>query len=326
MKNKQPALIFFFFLLNTLVFANKQPEVSFYVEPSAGLTNGTIVENVWYVHTTTTPQTITLTPVAKESRLDWQLQNLPFIDFTFGMGFDKKVELTFSFYNTFTGAFGVMEDYDWLNPLKWPDDPPDELTNYSRHTNIIKNFTRVRFLAGYNFFLNKIPLSITPNFGIISQSFVFSGFGGYNKYKSNNREVNNFSDKDVITYKQCFFSPVLLLNTTFDIKYFTASLDLSASFIKKLDCYDTHHERSNYFNDRIENAWLLEACIKAFYKITQKNKIGIKANCEFIPDAYGFTYDSTVSFENLSKEPGTSSLGGTSRFLFSYALVYQHRF
>ena len=326
MKNKKSVLILAFLFLGALVFADNKPEISFYIEPSIGLINGTIVENVWYVHQVITPETITLTPVSKESRLDWQLQNAPYIDFTFGMSFDKRIELTFNLYDAFSGSHGVMEDYDWLNPIKWPNDPPDELTNYSWHTKIIHHFTRVNFLAGYNFNLNKVPLSITPNFGIIGESFVFSGFGGYYKYKSMGWTPTNFANTDVITYKQCFVAPVLLLNTTLDIKYCTASLDLSASYIKDLSCFDTHHEKGAFFNDRIKNAWLLQAGIKAFYKITEKNKIGIKANCEFIPDAYGLTYDSTTSFDDLSDDPGSNSLGGTSRFLFRYALVYQHRF
>ena len=282
--------------------------------PEIGFLNGKIIENVWNARVTQSGKTITYTPTTKMSRLDWQLDNSVFFGATTAFTFNDKINFDFSFKNAFAKTCGVMEDYDWLNISD-----PDYLSRYSCHTNNLDTFTQVDFTVGRIFYIGrKKSFSITPHFGFETQIINFSGTGGWRTYDTDNWKKINFSEGKVISYSQVFAAPVLKLCTDFNfLKYFETTLDLSAIFIEDLDCLDIHHLRSATFNDRIQDTWKLEGELGLFFKFLQMNKIGIKGNVSYIPESYGFTYSSYT--EN---KPDPSTMGGTSRFLWSYSFVY----
>ena len=103
-------------------------------------------------------------------------------------------------------------------------------------------------------------------------------------------------------------------------------LGLGISYIDKFDAYDIHEVRNEYFNDRIEKAWAFDADLKLYFKITGQHKLGLKATVNFIGDSYGFTYYSSSGKNNYSSTPSSGTLGGSSRFLWTYGLTYTFKF
>ena len=91
MKNKKLFLIPLILFFPIMIFA-KNVELSF--EPEFGGIYGTIFENVWYADSIFTQKTITTTPTAKESQLDWQLQNVPYIGAAVNLTFSEHYSLT----------------------------------------------------------------------------------------------------------------------------------------------------------------------------------------------------------------------------------------
>ena len=167
MKNKKLFLIPLILFFPIMIFA-KNVELSF--EPEFGGIYGTIFENVWYADSIFTQKTITTTPTAKESQLDWQLQNVPYIGAAVNLTFSEHYSFDFDLKTAFPGLAGIMEDYDWLNPIYWPSDPIDQLTNYSIHLMYLKHkvfiflgkvvihFTKVT--VGQKSFLQQVPQSL----------------------------------------------------------------------------------------------------------------------------------------------------------------------
>ena len=145
-------LLLIFFQINAFA---EQPQFSFSFTPQAGFLNGKIIENVWYANEKITPTSKIYTPADKMSRLDWYMENVPFVGAELDFLFNNKYSFLFSFKNAFAGDCGKMEDFDWLNPIDWPKDPADELTNYSKHTNILHNYTQATINFGRHFYLGK---------------------------------------------------------------------------------------------------------------------------------------------------------------------------
>ena len=325
MKKRRLVLIYyislFLFCFKTLAFCQDKANIS--ITPEIGFINGKIVENVWYAKGTITQNKITITPTDSMSRLDWQIKN----SFYFGLSFDLCIndflDFSFGFKNANSYNCGIMEDYDWLNPLYWPDDNKDEITNYSIHTNYLDNYLCFNFLFGLKYFLDKNKnISLTPRFGLEFENFSFAGIGGWKKYKSNNWAKEKFVNEKIITYSQTYFAPVLSLEADFNYaKHFETMLNINVLWIKKIDCIDHHPLKNIDYNDRIQNAWKFGANLCMYYKINQKHKVGIKGSVSYIPKAYGLTYSSTTD-----TTPDTSSLGGTSRFLWTYGFVYTFYF
>lgn len=328
MKNKVSIFAFISFLCVLFFQAQmycEESKLKVSIAPELGFLSGEIVENVWYVNSSENGSKTTLTPTTRMSRLDWQIENSFNWGFNTDFTFNNKYTFLFSIKNAISQNCGVMEDYDWLNPITrgWLNDPADELTNYSIHTNYMNNYTHINFMIGRIFYLGQNKnIGLTPLFGIDIENISMSGISGWYTYKKDNWKKFYFDDEKVISYSQSYAAPILLLNADFNFaRYFEVCLGLSAVWIKELDCIDLHHAKNTYYNDRIENAWNFGAELKFFFKIKERNKIGIKGGINYIPDAYGFTYNSKTD-----TMPDTTSLGGTSRLIWNYSLVYVFRF
>ena len=315
MKNKKTISTFLIILLSTFsVFAEVElTEFSF--APEAGFLNGKIIENVWNVQVSSTGNTLTFTPTTKMSRLDWKLENSFFFGAATDFTFNDKYTVSFSFKNAVTGDSGIMEDYDWLKISN-----PDYLSRYSIHTNYINSFTQIEFSFKRLFFLTKNKaITIAPRIGFETQTFSFSGIGGWRTYDIDNWEKISFENTPVISYSQSFIGSIIALDSDFNfLKYFEAQLNLSAVWTKKLDCYDLHIKRNLLFNDRIENVWKFNSELGLFYKLNKNSRFGFRGTVSYIPDSYGFTYPSAES-----TTPDKTSIGGTSRFLWTYSFVYK---
>ena len=322
MKNKKTVLSIILFSLT--FFLHSIELTSFSFEPEFGFLNGTIVENVWYANTDHSGTKVTYTASTKLSRLDWQLENLPYFGADINTVLGKGLLVNFSFQSAISGKYGKMEDYDWKKSYD-----PDHLTNYCIHTNSNEQYTNIYIGHGYIFSLNAaFPISITPEFCISVMNFDFKGLGGYKKYESDNWQKYYFDQDDtVIEYTQAYVAPQLSVSTDFDFtKHFETLLKLGITYNNKYNAYDMHEKRHEYFNDRIENSVILEAQLKLYFKFLENHKIGLKGTINYMPDAYGFTYYSSSTLNDFSDSPMGGTLGGTSRLLFTYALVYQFKF
>lgn len=322
---KNPGLFIFlislFFIVISQAFCEGKSRITF--EPEIGFLNGKIVENVWYVEDDETPETITLTATDPLSRLDWQIDNTFYYGFTVDFFINDLFTFSFNFKNATSKICGIMEDYDWLD-----DSDHTKLSKYSNHTNFLENMTHINCSIGRIFYIgNNRNISITPEIGFEAENIRFSGIGGWNSYDINNYEIRYFEDgKKVISYSQTYTAPIISFLFDFNyLKYLETNINVSATWIKQLDCLDRHYLRTDLptglFNDRIQNAWKFGVNFGMYYKINPMHKYGIKGDITYIPPSYGFTYSSKTS-----TSPDPTSLGGTSRLLWNYSFVYVFSF
>lgn len=316
MKNKKIFLsLLLLFISSFFVFAQASV-TALTIAPEIGFTNGKIIENVWYVDVAQTQKAITYTPTTRESRLVWQFKNSFFFGINTGLVINDSLDFSFGIKSSFRHQCGNMEDFDWIDTTD-----PDKLSKYSIHDNYLEMFYNLDFCFGWIFYLTQSKsISLIPRLGLEIQNISFSGEDGWRTYESENWKIKQFTGT-VITYEQTFAAPVLALKADFNFaEHFEALLDFSAVWINTLNCIDVHKIRGALFNDRIQNAWKFECEPAFFYKINKNHKVGIKGNISYIPDAYGFTYTSkTATKPDLGNPP---AIGGTSRFLWSYNLVY----
>ena len=323
MKIKKISGILILLLCAVMGFGEEKPstknmDFELIYEPDFGFMYGLIRENVWKANMRVSSEAITYTPTTELSRLDWELYNNKFMGSTISLIFNKKFLFNFNLQNALSGTVGVMEDFDWNSP------DPKHLTNYSNHDLILHSFFDTSFLAGYIFhFGKKIDFTFTPSFGFHTQKLFFEGYAGFDTYESNNWEIRLYEKAPVIFYSQGFTATVLNLNGGIELpKYFSMNAGFAFSYINKIFCKDQHIRKGKQYCDIIQSAWLIEGSLKLFYKINKNHKIGLFGGFNFMPDAYGFTYMSFENYEEDPSKPDYSDLGGTSRLIFNYGIVY----
>ena len=322
MKNKKIVFAVMFFLFAALIHGAELTDFSF--ESGLGFLNGIIIEDVWNVKVRNSGTTTTYTATTRLSRLDWQLQQAPFMSFETSATFDRHFTVNFAFSNAFNGTIGIMEDFDWKITSE-----PDHLTNYSVHLLNLQSFYFIRTDLGYKFRLNtKRPFSITPLFGLEVYGFDFCGVSGYKLYESEGWEkVFWKKDEIVIQYMQYYFAPRASLALDWDFaKHFGAAIKLGAVYSHLYHAYDFHESKSTFYDDRIHNAWFFDGVLQLYVKINDMNKIGLKGSINYMPQTYAFTHISYDSKTEYSELPLGRSLGGTSRLLWTYALTYTFKF
>lgn len=325
MKTKRIIYILIFLISSAAIHSQSSKElnpISLSFEPEFGFLTGKIVENVWNVTSRISSSFVTLTPTTKLSRLDWQIKNNMYSGLKIELKIYEKLYLGFGFKEGFKGICGVMEDYDWKSP------DPEHLTNYSWHKNELNTFTQLDLLSGRIFSLEtKLPVTLIPQLGIHIEKIGFTGIGGYKTYENENWKYVAFSDSPIIQYSQQVLALSFKLRTNVDFFNFAGlRFDIALDFVPSINALDSHVGKSAYYNDRIKDACLLQSELFLYGKIGKSHRIGIKGSVEYIPDAYGFTYYSNQSIKDLSDTPDSSNLGGTSRLMFTYALVYQFIF
>ena len=321
MKNKKVSLVIFFLCLIPALYGLEMTHCS--IQPEIGFLNGKIIENVWNVKNSTSGKNLVYTPTTKLSRLDWQMENAPYFGIDFELGFDNNLFFGLGFINGISGAYGIMEDFDWKSP------DPDHLTNYSKHTNYIENMTIANFDIGYIFSIpTNFPFYIIPKFGFKFFDISYSGHGGYRQYEKENWVKKYWkNDAIVIEYTQNYLVPHLCVSTGLDITRFVSTeLNLFISYSKLYNAYDIHSVRNEFFNDKIEKAWIFDADLNIFYNINSKSKIGLKGSIEYIPDSYGFTYYSSTTLNDFSEQPLSANIGGTSRLIWTYSFIFKFLF
>ncbi len=310
--------------MTSLIFAqNNNFKVS--IEPEFGMLYGKITEFVYNATQKVTKTESIFTPTTKLSQLDWETNHLFYGGFTLNIETTKHFTIDLEFKTGFDQYTGNMEDYDWKNKLN-----PKELTNYSIHNNLLRNYTNLQTKIGYFFcFDNAFPVKIGAKAGLNTEQFDFSGIGGYRTYKDEGWKKIGFPNSPVIDYSQNIFCPNLEFYTSAIIhEKYEPSLSLSINFIDILDCLDHHRSdtKNIYYNDKIEKPLLFTGQLDFFYHLNKQNKIGLKTKINYIPKTYGLTYQGNSSIENISDTPMSTSLGGTERLIWDFSLSYSFTF
>ena len=321
-----PALLFF--LIFPLFAQNNNKSETDYINltltENFGLLNGSISEYVYSFEDYKDNNGLL-------SRLDWDLKNIFYYEQKIQLDIIKYIYLGLDVFSAFSRSSGNMQDYDWLNPTKWPNDDPTELTNYSIHDNYLDGFNKINLSLGLNFFI--IPKTVLSAFFQYEYANInFSASDGFRTYKSENWEHIDFSGK-VILYKQIFKAGFIGLSLrTKIIPHFLINADIAVSpFFMTIDTYDYHlKNRTNggtLFWDKIINTFELKSSASIQFNFAKHHNIGLNASLTYIPVSIGedsskyLDADGNISSSNKDWI-SQSAFGGTDNFIYSIALTY----
>jgi len=314
------SLIFLFinaYTLNRNIFSLK-------ADISSGLLNGLIQEYVFNENCLNTDNL--------QSRLDWQLKNIPYFELNLDADFFKYYKLRLNGQIAVPKTSGVMEDYDWLNSTgglsgkntEVLNDDPTELTNYSCSTNhLTKYYTFSAALGGNIYLPNKMKLC--PYTAFDYEYIFFDAYGGYKIYKEDNFEKVDIGEGKIISYTQEFYSFMLGLTYESIIKdRFTISADLKVSpkltFCNNLDF---HYGTGFVYWDNIKYMFLFKAKIDGLYNFNSHNSLGMSFSCSYLPLAKGTDYSNSISAFPGGIWSDTGAESGASYFKYSFSLNYR---
>lgn len=317
MKNK---ILFLFLLISiscSFLFAQIS-NLKVNISPEFGFLNGTITENVWNSNMIVKNNKITYEPTTKLSQLDWQLDNTPYAGLDAKFLINEKFLFDLNILAAIPGDCGIMEDFDWKTISM-----PQHLTNYSKHTNQLISLSQIKCNFGYNFIpQTKIPIYVTSKIGINFFSFDFAGTGGFRSYESESWQIHNYADSVIIEYMQKYFAPRLSLYTRLNAdEAIEVESGFGFSYVYKFDAFDFHEIKHKYYNDKIQNAYILDFDLKIIKRINDYNKFGFKWSLFSMMDSFGLTYISSTT-KNFPSNPDSATLGGTNSFIWYYSIFY----
>jgi outer membrane protease len=291
---------------------------------SSGLLNGLIQE---YVFDEACLNTDNL-----ESRLDWQLKNIPYFELNLDIDFFKYYKLRLNGQIAVPKSSGVMEDYDWLNSTgglegKHPEflnDDPTEVTNYSCSTNNLTKYYTFSAALGGNIYLPH-RMKLSPYTAFDYEYIFFDANGGYYIYKDYDNETRYFNQEKIISYTQEFYSFMLGLTYESVIKdRFTISADLKVSpkltFCNNLDF---HYGTGFVYWDNIKYMFLFKAKIDGFYNFNSHNSLGLSFFCSYLPLAKGTDYSNSISAFPGGTWTNAGAESGASYFKYRFSLNYR---
>lgn len=305
-------LIFNFFFAS--VFASEN--FHFSLTPEIGLLNGNIYEYVFEDACTNTNNLV--------SKLDWEVQNIPFVEISTNFDFFKYINFSFGGKIGLPKKSGFIKDYDWLNYCYWQDDDPTELTHFSISTNKLNTFYSLNASLGINFSINKnnkITIFTAYDYFYIG----FDAYDGYYSYKNYDWEKITLSGK-VISYFQEYNTFLVGIKTNHKISKW--NFDFLVSFSPNLctnNALDFHYLTSTLYWDNIKNVFQLNTKFSSSFEIEKHSKIGISFSCKYVPTSKGKNYYTQISSEG--KITGTNwstqnAFGGSSNFLYSFFIFY----
>lgn len=261
------------------------------------------------------------------SQLDWDIKNIKIADINTDILIERTLLIKTDIRFGFAGESGFMQDYDWLNPVSWPKDPLEELTNYSKHTNILTKYYKISETLGVNLYL-PLRITLTPFMMFEKEEIDFDGIDGYSLYKSNNWEEKSFSG-NVISYQQdtkmLFFG--LALNF---MPFHRAGLQISGAISPKItdvDAIDRHRLTRVAYWDHVYKGTMYKAQTSLYFN-AYKWRFNLNGEIYYLPEATGFTSQARLDSEGnvLNEFSGNIGDGGTSRFLQIYSLTAIYRF
>ncbi len=341
MKKLKKILIFLFVLTSAKMFANTNNLFSLNLSADIGITNGLISEFVFEPRSYNTNDVL--------SRLDWQIKNIPVINFDGKVTLFKYGFLHANGFFALPKSSGCIEDYDWLNCLpireggfNLPQEYGTEVTNYSWHNNHLASYYGFGISVGTNFIVPIIHFRFSPYISYQYEYIAFDGTNGYKKYKAENWQKKDFSGK-VISYFQEINS--FLLGLDFEVPVFSHfgfsgsfSISPNATFIQALD-FHYINKKDNYGNyygtvflDTLNSAFQLQTDATIYANINRHNKLSVSCFVQYIPTAKGNDYCKFITTDGIYIKPddkwmqtGTNN-AGTSRFLYKINLGYTYSF
>jgi outer membrane protease len=303
---KLPAVFVFFVITLFCVFplsAQDNKDYSLSLCPQFGFLYGNVEEIVY--------PTNTKAPLL--SQLLWDMKPVFYYGFVLDFSSVKPME-KWKFFSGLSmkfgipGASGVMEDRDWGSKEN------TELTAYSSHDNITKEFFLLDFSTGLSFPLRNVLLIKA----YINISYMLFGFYGENgsglyarplgngKYASinDNPQEKEFSGT-VISYRQEWFyaAPgvslgfVLRRNYLFEISFMASPVVLCKSL-------DEHKSTSTQYRDNMKGGVMLEPGLKFSMSITKRIGLSYDVSWRHIKGTRGYSYLRKV---NPSEPAGTAN-------------------
>ncbi len=271
-----------------------------------------------------------LDPDFKMSELDWDIKNIPVLNFNSDFDILNYIYAGFNASLAWPKESGNMQDYDWLNPFTtaWKNDTPNENTNYSCHTNNLDKY--ISFTAAFG---GTIPLPAQIKltlYGAYHYDYIsLTGSNGYRKYKSEDFKEVEMEGK-VISYKNEMNSVLFGLKARVNtIPHTLIEADLNFSpALTYLSAYDYHYITHALFWDKFDNIWQVQAKLSAQYKFNEHHKLGLSGSINYLPSAKGKTYTKGLNNNGIpaNTQWGTSSDdtggGGYKKFIWNISLNY----
>lgn len=326
------AVLFISIFITFSIAALDNDILSFRITPQIGLVNGSINEYVFDEENSKNTD-------YKISQLDWDIKNIPVLGVKAEFNILRYIAINLSTSFGIPKISGYMQDYDWLNsyagidieiPTSWIGDDPTELTNYSQHTNELKNYIDFYISAGGNIYL-PFNLKLTPFLSYQYESIHLAGKQGFGRYKNKDKtfDIKDYSNNNqVISYLQETNAMFLGLSVKFDnIPHTSLSADFFVSpKMTFLNAIDYHYTRSIAFWDKMSNIWQLKGNIEAQYNFNKYNKAGLFTSIQYIPVSKGDTSKKSINSDGSLSDGKwvmiSKNGGGTSRLIWSIGINY----
>ena len=309
--------------------AEKKDYLSMRITPEIALMNGFVKEYVFNDFCKNKDNV--------ESRLDWDVKNIAVFKIRGDFDILDYIYTGIDFSIAIPGKSGKMQDYDWLNSLggsdgtrsDWLNDPADENTDYSCHTNNLEKYMSFSFALGGNIQL-PYEIKLSP---FISYDYDYIGFyasDGYGIYKDLEGGQIDYYGK-VISYKQesnAFSLGIKFQSTAVPHTWLYSDFSVSPA-LTFTNAMDYHYEYGNPKNataywDKFSYLWQLKTNMKAQYIFNENHSAGLAGFIQYVPRQKGRTYQKEFVNGKLAKGTWTELIvkGGLERLLWSVSLSY----
>ena len=319
-------------VLSLPIFAVNLKDFSLSVEPLFGMKYGQIDEYVFLKNPNYSDD--------KVSELNWEIKPELYYGLKIRGGWKGFFEESF-----FTAGIpmktGSLYDSDWNNndPLfvskSVATTTSNYKTNFSESDNYLNYDISFGFKGGYEFKIFEI-FSIKPAIAFEYQNIKFTGKNGqgwygkktsdgyYSPYTdTNNREISDFSGKNVIAYHRVSdflwlgsdLSAELPCHLTVNAGFFVAAYIYAIS-------YDTHFIRSLDFADKTTDSFSsFKWNLGISHKIAKRHFININASWFYMKVIHGDTYKKYSSQSSYTKT--TDAEGGAGANWFDLSISYK---
>lgn len=203
----------------------------------------------------------------KLSQLNWKIKSASVIKGE--MNYDMLPWLTANLngWSTFKKGTGVMDDYDWLNPLQ------KQWTHWSHHEN-----TELRYANDVDVNLRAwllqdsyYKLGVMAGYEINDFRFLAKG-GCFQMYNGRNSGCFSYN-LPVIGYEQSFSTPYLGLNGKYLVNDFELNAIIKVSPLAQARDVDDHYLRDLTFKEYNQSSQFYSASFAAGYYVTPEVKV-----------------------------------------------------
>ena len=239
----------------------------------------------------------------KISELDWEIQPMYFLGFSFNMQFFKKFFLNAGTWRGLNQDIGYMQDYDYDNTGK--------LTNYSKHDCVLQKSVNYDLNMGYNYKIFK-DFSIAGLLGFNYKNFKMSAKNGYYQYPPGSVKKLFFGTG--VSNEQTFNIPYLGVGST-GLLYDLIIVQLFAMYSKLVyvDEIDYHYRRQIDIYTSMKYGQYIAGIFSLGWKISKNTSIVVMLNyTKFIMQKGDSHYIDLSSGERSPKAQNTGNISYSS--------------